>query len=133
MLPTLTLAAFSMALVARMTRGSMLEVLGQDYIRTARAKGLAERVVIYRHALRNAFIPVLTTLGLEFGSLLGGAVVVESVFSLSGIGRLTVEAIKSRDLPLIQGTTLFVAVVFSLVNLVVDLGYAGLDPRIRYD
>nr|PZN72847.1 MAG: peptide ABC transporter [Bacillota bacterium] len=132
-LPSATVALASIAFIARMTRSSLIEALREDYVRTARAKGVAERRVVFRHALRNAFIPVLTTLGLEFGSLLGGAVVVESVFSLPGIGRLTVEAIKSRDLPLIQGTILFVAVVFSLVNLIVDLGYAGLDPRIRYD
>lgn len=132
-LPAATVALASIAFIARMTRSSLIEALREDYVRTARAKGVAERTVVFRHALRNAFIPVLTTLGLEFGSLLGGAVVVESVFSLPGIGRLTVDAIKGRDLPLIQGTILFVAVVFSLVNLVVDLGYAGLDPRIRYD
>jgi ABC-type dipeptide/oligopeptide/nickel transport system permease component len=132
-LPAATVALASIAFIARMTRSSLIEALREDYVRTARAKGVAERRVVFRHALRNAFIPVLTTLGLEFGSLLGGAVVVESVFSLPGIGRLTVDAIKGRDLPLIQGTILFVAVVFSLVNLMVDLGYAGLDPRIRYD
>ncbi|MFO7275185.1 MAG: ABC transporter permease [Bacillota bacterium] len=132
-LPSATVALASIAFIARMTRSSLIEALREDYVRTARAKGVAERRVVFRHALRNAFIPVLTTLGLEFGSLLGGAVVVESVFSLPGIGRLTVDAIKGRDLPLIQGTILFVAVVFSLVNLIVDLGYAGLDPRIRYD
>ncbi|WP_374712920.1 nickel ABC transporter permease [Symbiobacterium terraclitae] len=132
-LPATTVALASIAFIARMTRSSLIESLREDYVRTARSKGLAERSVVFRHALRNAFIPVLTTLGLEFGGLLGGAVVVESVFSLPGLGRLTVDAIRGRDLPLIQGCILFVAVVFSLVNLIVDLGYAGLDPRIRYD
>src|SRR5690606_13730501 len=132
-LPTLTLAAFSMALVARMTRGSMLEVLGQDYIRTARAKGLAERVVIYRHALRNALIPVLTVIGLQFGSLLGGAVLTESVFAWPGMGVLLVNSIINRDYPMVQGIVLVYAVLVVLLNLVVDLAYGWADPRIRYD
>lgn len=132
-LPSLTVALGSIAFIARMTRSSLLDQLREDYVRTARAKGLQERIVVFGHALRNAFIPVLTTLGLQFGGLLGGAVVVESVFSLPGIGRLTVDAIKGRDLPMIQGAILWVALVFSLVNLLVDLGYAALDPRIRYE
>jgi peptide/nickel transport system permease protein len=132
-LPAVTVALSSVAFIARMTRSSLLEQLREDYIRTARSKGQVERKVVLGHALRNAFIPVLTTLGLQFGSLLGGAVVTESIFSLPGLGRLTVEAIKGRDLPMIQGALLYVALVFSLVNLAVDLGYAALDPRIRYD
>jgi peptide/nickel transport system permease protein len=132
-LPSVTIALSSVAFIARMTRSALLEHLREDYVRTARAKGLSERVVILKHALRNAFIPVLTTLGLQFGNLLGGAVVTESIFSLPGVGRLTVDAIKGRDLPMIQGAVLWIALVFSLVNLLVDLGYAALDPRIRYD
>lgn len=132
-LPSVTVALGSIAFIARMTRSALMDQLREDYVRTARSKGLAEQRVVFGHALRNAFIPVLTTLGLQFGGLLGGAVVVETVFSLPGIGRLTVDAIKGRDLPMIQGTILFVAIVFSLVNLVVDLGYAALDPRIRYE
>ncbi|HLN63857.1 MAG TPA: nickel ABC transporter permease [Symbiobacteriaceae bacterium] len=132
-LPAVTVALSSVAFIARMTRSALLDQLREDYVRTARSKGLQERVVIFGHALRNAFIPVLTTLGLQFGSLLGGAVVVESIFSLPGLGRLTVDAIKGRDLPMIQGAVLWVALIFSLVNLAVDMGYAALDPRIRYD
>lgn len=132
-LPSVTVALSSVAFIARMTRSALLEQLREDYIRTARSKGLKERLVVLKHALKNAFIPVLTTMGLQFGHLLGGAVVVESIFSLPGLGRLAVEAIKGRDLPSIQGTVLWVAVIFSLVNLLVDLGYAGLDPRIRYE
>jgi peptide/nickel transport system permease protein len=132
-LPAVTVAMASIAFIARMTRSSLLEQLREDYIRTARSKGLPERKVVFGHGLRNAFIPVLTTLGLQFSGLLGGAVVVETVFSLPGIGRLTVDAIKGRDLPMIQGAILWVALIFSLVNLLVDLGYAALDPRIRYE
>jgi len=131
-LPALTLGAFSMALVARMTRGSMLEVLDQDYIRTARAKGVRERVVIFKHALRNAFIPVLTVIGLQFGSLLGGAVLTESVFGWPGIGRLLVDSIFSRDFPLVQGVVMMYAVLLVVVNLAVDVLYTWVDPRIRY-
>lgn len=132
-MPTVTVAVASIAFIARMTRSALLDQLREDYVRTARSKGLPERKVIFGHALRNAFVPVLTTLGLQFGGLLGGAVVVETVFSLPGIGRLTVDAIKGRDLPMIQGAILWVALIFSLVNLLVDLGYAALDPRIRYE
>lgn len=131
-LPSLTLASFSVALVARMTRASMLEVLNQDYIRTARAKGLAERVVVFRHALKNAFIPVLTVIGLQFGALLGGAVLTESVFGWPGIGLLLVDSIFARDYPVVQGTVLIFSFMFILVNLVVDILYAYIDPRIRY-
>lgn len=132
-LPAVTVALSSVAFIARMTRSTLLDQLREDYVRTARSKGLKQSAVIFRHALKNAFIPVLTTVGLQFGHLLGGSVVTESIFSLPGLGRLAVEAIKGRDLPSIQGSVLWVALVFSLVNLAVDLGYAALDPRIRYD
>lgn len=131
-LPSLTVAFPSIAFIARMMRSSLLEQLSEDYIRTARSKGLRESVVIYRHALKGALIPVVTTLGLQFGHLLGGAVVVETIFSLPGLGRLTVDAIQGRDLPMIQGAILWIAVVFNLVNLGVDVAYVALDPRIRY-
>jgi peptide/nickel transport system permease protein len=131
-LPAVTLGAFSMALVARMTRGSMLEVLEQDYVRTARAKGVRERMVIFKHALRNAFIPVLTVIGLQFGSLLGGAVLTESVFGWPGIGRLLVESIFSRDFPIVQGVVFVYAVLLVIVNLATDALYTLVDPRIRY-
>jgi ABC-type dipeptide/oligopeptide/nickel transport system permease component len=132
-LPSVTLGLASSALIARMTRSSMLEVLGQDYVRTARSKGLAEPTVLRRHALRSALIPVVTVVGLQLGGLLGGAVLTETVFAWPGLGRLAVGAIYSRDIPLVQGAVLFTAVVFVLVNLAVDLLYALLDPRIRYD
>ena len=131
MLPTLTLAAFSVALIARMTRASMLEVLGQDYVRTARAKGLPEAGVVVRHALKNALIPVVTVVGLQFGALLGGAVLTETVFAIPGMGRLTVNAILNRDYAVVQGTILAGVFMVVLVNLVVDLTYAVLNPRIR--
>jgi len=119
--------------IARMTRASMLEVLRQDYVRTARAKGIGERVVIYRHALKNAMIPILTVFGLEFGYNLGGAVLTETVFSLPGIGRLIVEGIFARDYPVVQGAMLVVATTFVAVNLLTDIAYAFFDPRIRYE
>lgn len=131
-LPSLTLGANSMAIIARMTRSSMLEVIRLDYIRTARAKGLAEKVVITRHALKNALIPVVTVIGLQTGTLLGGAVLTEIVFAWPGIGRLLVEAILSRDYPVVQGVVLLVATTFILINLIVDIIYSYLDPRIRY-
>lgn len=131
-LPSLTLAAHSMAIIARMTRSSMLEVLRRDYIRTARAKGLSQRRVIYKHALRNALVPVITTMGLQVGNLLGGAVLTETVFTWPGIGRLLVDGILFRDYPVVQGTVLFITIAFVLVNLTVDLFYGFLDPRIRY-
>ena len=131
-LPSITLAAFSLAVIERMTRSSMLETLRQDYVRTARAKGLAERGVIYRHALRNALIPVVTVIGLQFGSLIGGAVLTETTFAWPGIGRLLVDAIGARDYPIIQGVVLLFAVVFIVLNLVVDLLYGYIDPRIKY-
>jgi ABC-type dipeptide/oligopeptide/nickel transport system permease component len=132
-LPAFTLAIGLMAVLARLTRSAMLEVLGQDYIRTARAKGLAERVVIFRHALKNAMLPVVTVLGLQLAGLLGGAVVTETIFSWPGVGRLAVDAIRTRDFPVVQGAVLVVSLAFVLVNLVVDVLYAYLDPRIRYD
>ncbi|MBM3135294.1 MAG: ABC transporter permease [Chloroflexi bacterium] len=131
-MPTITLAANSMAILARMTRATMLEVLRQDYVRTSRAKGLTERLVIFRHALRNALIPVITILGLQFGILLSGAVLTETVFAWPGIGRLLVDAISYRDYPVVQAVILVIAVGFTFVNLVVDVFYAFLDPRIRY-
>ncbi len=131
-MPSLTLALFSVALVARMTRASMLEVLNQDYIRTARAKGLRERTVIFRHALQNAFIPVLTVIGLQFGALLGGAVLTESVFGWPGIGLLMVDSIFARDYPVVQGIVLVFSALFILINLIVDILYAYIDPRIHY-
>jgi len=131
-LPALALASYSTAIIARMTRSTMLEVVRQDYIRTARAKGLSERVVVYRHALRNALIPVVTVIGLQMGSLLGGAVLTETVFSWPGIGSLLVNAILAGDYPLVQGSVIFIATVYVLVNLAVDMLYAFLDPRIHY-
>ena len=133
LLPVLSLAAALVAVVMRMTRSSMLEVLGQDYIRTARAKGVDETRVVTRHAFTNAAIPVVTVMGLQVGYLLGGAVVVESIFGLPGLGWVILQGIYQRDYPVVQGAVLFVAVVFVLVNLAVDLGYAWLDPRIRYE
>jgi ABC-type dipeptide/oligopeptide/nickel transport system permease component len=121
------------AIIARLTRSSMLEVLHQSYVTTATAKGLHRRVVIWRHTLKNALIPVITIVGLQFGNLLAGAVVVETVFSRQGLGRLLVDAILSKDFPTVQGTVLLVAVMYVLINLVVDLSYAVVDPRIRYE
>ncbi|MEW6523827.1 MAG: ABC transporter permease [Bacillota bacterium] len=131
-MPAVTLAANSMAIIARMTRSSMLEVIRLDYIRTARAKGLAERAVVYRHALKNALIPVITVLGLQFGTLMGGAVLTETVFAWPGLGRLLVDSISYRDYPMVQGVVLVVATGFILANLAVDVIYALIDPRIRY-
>ena len=131
-LPALTLSVVYMALIARMTRASMLGVLDEDYIRTAFAKGLAPRVVLVRHALKNASLPVVTTIGIGFALLIGGAVVTESVFALPGLGRLTVDAIVRRDYPVIQGVLLVVSGAYVLINLVVDVLYVVLDPRIRY-
>ena len=122
-----------MALIARMTRSAMLEVLGQDYIRTARAKGLVERRVVVRHALKNALVPIVTVIGVQAGYLLGGAVLTETVFAWPGVGTLMVQGILARDIPLVQGCVLVVALTFVLVNLFVDLLYAWLDPRIRYE
>ena len=131
-LPAVTLAAFPTALVARLTRSSMLEILNRDYIRTGRAKGLAERSVVLRHALRNAAIPVLTVIGLQIGALLGGAVITESVFAWPGMGKLIVDAIFFRDFPVVQTVLILSATVFVVINLAVDLLYTVIDPRIRY-
>ncbi len=131
-LPSITLAAFSIAFIERQTRSSMLETLHQDYVRTARAKGLVENVVVYRHALRNALIPVVTVLGLQFGALFGGAILTETTFAWPGIGQLLVSAINARDYPIIQGVVLLFAITFLVVNLLVDLLYGYIDPRIKF-
>ncbi|HEY0780632.1 MAG TPA: ABC transporter permease [Gemmatirosa sp.] len=132
-LPALALGTRSVAFLARVTRSAMLEVLGGEYVRTARAKGLAERAVVARHALRNALIPVVTVLGLDFGYYLTGSILTETIFSWPGIGRYVVNAISRRDLPAIQGSVLFLSAVFVFVNLLTDVAYAKADPRVRYD
>ncbi len=132
-LPVITLGTAGAAIIARMTRSSMLEVIGQDYIRTARAKGVKERVVIYRHALKNALIPVVTVVGLQFGVLLGGTVLTETVFAINGMGRLIIDAIRARDFPIVQGTVLVISLLFVLVNLLVDISYRFLNKRIDLD
>jgi peptide/nickel transport system permease protein len=131
-LPSVTLGMIASAIIARLTRSSMLEVLGQDYVRTARAKGLAWWGVVVRHALKNALIPVITIFGLQFGNLLAGAVIVETVFSRPGLGRLIVGGILAKDFPLVQGTVLFVATAYVMINVLVDIAYAFVDPRIRF-
>lgn len=133
LLPVLSLSAVLIAVVMRMMRSSMLEVLSQDYIRTARSKGLRERLVLARHAFKNAAIPVITVQGIQVGYLLGGAVVIEQIFGMPGIGWMILNGIYQRDYPVVQGGVLFVAVAFVLINLLVDLVYAYMDPRIRYD
>ena len=130
-LPAVALATIPMAIIARMTRSSLLDVLGLDYVRTARAKGLRERSVVLKHALRNAMLPVVTIIGLSFGLLLGGAILTETIFNLSGVGKTLFDAITSRDYTVVQGFTLVVAISFVIVNLVVDLLYTYLDPRVR--
>jgi len=132
-LPSLTLGFGMAAMTTRLTRSSMLDVVRQDYIRTARAKGLPERIVVYRHAFRNALIPIVTHIGTQFGSLLGGAVVVETIFAWPGVGRQAVDSIMRRDMPMIQGNVLFMCFIFVIVNLIVDISYSLIDPRIRYD
>lgn len=132
-LPTINLAVGQMALIARLTRSGMIEVLNADYTRTARAKGLPERTVIVRHALKNVLIPIVTVVGLSFGALLGGAIITESIFGLPGVGLLAIDAINNRDYPMIQGTVLLVAITFIFVNLIVDILYAFIDPRIHYE
>ncbi len=131
-LPAVTLSMFPLALFTRLTRSSVLEVLAQDYIKTARAKGLSQRVVLYKHALRNAFIPVMTIMGLNLGFLLGGVVVIEQVFDWPGVGLLTLNAVESKDFPLVVGAVTVAAIIFVTINLVVDLMYGVLDPRIHY-
>jgi peptide/nickel transport system permease protein len=132
-LPTFSLACVQMGFVARMTRSSMLEVLGQDFVRTARAKGLPEPYVVVRHGLHNAMVPIVTVMGIMVGALLGGAVVTEQVFSIPGLGRLIIGAVLSRDFPVIQGGLLFLALIYLTVNLAVDLLYAAIDPRVRLE
>jgi ABC-type dipeptide/oligopeptide/nickel transport system permease component len=130
-LPSLAVGAIPLAIIARLTRSSLLEVLGQEYVRTARAKGLRERVVLMRHAMRNALIPIVTIVGLQVGSLLSGAVLTETVFALPGVGTQLVDSIFARDYPVVQGFVVVVALVFASVNIIVDLSYSFLDPRIR--
>jgi len=133
LLPAIALGAFQAAVLVRATRSAVLEILREDYVRTARAKGLAELRVIRRHALRNAMIPIVTVMGIQLGQLVAGAIVLESVFALPGLGRLALGAIGARDLPVVQGVTLFVAASIVFINFAVDLAYAALDPRIRYE
>ena len=132
LLPSITLSVIYIALIARVTRASVLETLGEDYIRTARAKGLAEKRVLIRHALANAAVPIVTVIGIGVALLIGGVVVTESVYAIPGLGRLTVDAVLARDFPTIQGVILFFSFIYVLVNLVIDLSYVLLDPRIRY-
>jgi ABC-type dipeptide/oligopeptide/nickel transport system permease component len=132
-LPAITLATIPMAIIARMTRSSLLDVLGRDYIRTARAKGALERKVVRQHALRNAMLPVVTIIGLQLGLLLGGAVLTETVFGLAGVGTALFDAITARDFPIIQGFTLVIAATYVIVNLMVDVSYGYLDPRVRLE
>jgi peptide/nickel transport system permease protein len=132
-LPAFTLAFFNLALLSRLTRWALVEVLEEDYVRTARAKGQREQIVVYHHAFRNALLPIVTIVGLQFGNALGGAVVTETIYGWPGMGRLVVQAIGQRDFPVVQGAVLVLALLFSLVNLTVDLTYAAIDPRIRYE
>jgi peptide/nickel transport system permease protein len=133
LLPALALGFFQMAVLVRATRSAVLDVLGEEYVRTARAKGVAEGLVIVKHTLRNAMIPIVTVAGLQLGQLMAGSIILESVFALPGLGRLALGAITARDLPVVQGVTLFVASSIVLINFVVDLAYVVLDPRIRYE
>jgi ABC-type dipeptide/oligopeptide/nickel transport system permease component len=130
-LPAVAVGVHLMAMLARMTRSSMIEVLGEDYVRTARAKGLPEKQVVVRHALRNALLPVITIAGLQFGSLLSGAIVIEKVFARPGLGLTLLDAIAERNYPVVQGTVLVIAVIYVFVNTLVDLAYGLADPRIR--
>jgi peptide/nickel transport system permease protein len=130
-LPAIALGTIPMAIIARITRSNLLDVMGNDYIRTARSKGLGERLILFRHAMRNALLPLITVIGLQFGGLLGGAVLTETVFSLAGVGSFLVDAIEARDYPVVQGFTLVIALIFVFVNLMVDISYSFLDPRIR--
>jgi len=130
--PAIILAVQPLAVIMRMTRASMLEVLGQDYIRTAAAKGLSDRLVLFRHALKNAIIPVLTVIGIQLGSLIGGSVIIEQIFSLPGVAFYLLSGIYERDYPVVQGTVLFLSIVFIVINLAVDLLYGYVDPRIRH-
>jgi len=132
-LPSIALSSIPMAIIARMTRSSLLDVLGEDYVRTARAKGLRERMVLFGHALRNALLPIVTVIGLQLGFLLGGAILTETIFSWPGLGRLVVNRILARDYPAVQGSVIIIALTFVLINLIVDVSYVFLDPRIRYE
>ncbi|MEK6267209.1 MAG: ABC transporter permease [Planococcus sp. (in: firmicutes)] len=132
-LPAITLGTGSAAMIARMTRSSMLEVIRADYVRTARAKGVKEKNVIWIHTLKNAMIPIITVIGLNFGLLLGGTIITEKVFAINGVGRLMIDAIAARDFPMVQGSVLLVATLFVLVNLIVDIVYTYIDPRIKYE
>jgi peptide/nickel transport system permease protein len=132
LLPALALSVQLMAVEMRMVRSSLLEVLRQDYIRTARAKGLNERIVLLRHGLKNAFIPVITIIGIQLGAIMGGSIIIEQIFGLPGIGWTMIQAIFNRDYPVVQAASLFLAVIFVVINLLVDLTYAFLDPRIKY-
>ena len=132
-LPSIALGSMLSGVLTRLTRASVLEAMSQDYVRTARSKGLSQTSVLFKHALRNALLPVLTTVGMQFGSLLGGAVIIETIFSLPGLGMLSMSAVKFRDIPLIQGTVLVFAVAFVVVQLIVDMLYVLVDPRIRYE
>jgi ABC-type dipeptide/oligopeptide/nickel transport system permease component len=131
-LPAVTLGAFSMARIARLTRSGMLEVMGQDYVRTARAKGMSERGVILKHSLKNAAIPIITVVGLDLGTLLGGAVITETIFAWPGVGRLAVQAIMNRDYPVVQAAVFVLASIFIIINFLVDILYAYVDPRVAY-
>ena len=133
LMPTFTLSVFSMAFITRMTRSSLLETIGEDYVRTARAKGLREYAVLTRHALRNALLPIVIVVGLRFGYMLGGAVIIESVFAWPGMGQMFISAVGRRDIPMVQGVLLVFAISFLLVNIIVDVAYATVDPRIRYE
>jgi peptide/nickel transport system permease protein len=130
-LPSFSLGAMSAAVIARMTRSSMLDVTRQDYISTARAKGLSEKIITNHHMLKNAMIPIITAVGLQFGTLLGGSMLTETVFSWPGVGRLMIDSIKSKDIPLVLGSVIFLAIMFTVVNLIVDIVYAFVDPRIK--
>jgi peptide/nickel transport system permease protein len=130
-LPSIALGTIPLSILARLTRSNLLDVMGLDYVRTARAKGLGERLIVFRHAMRNAMLPLVTVIGLQFGALLGGAVLTESVFGLPGVGKFLIESIFARDYPVVQGFTLAIALIFVLVNLLVDMSYAYIDPRVR--
>ncbi len=133
LLPSVALGSIPMAIIARMTRSGLLDVLGEDYIRTARATGLRERAVLFSHALRNALLPIVTVIGLQLGLLLGGAILTETIFSWPGLGRLVVNRILARDYPAVQGSVIVIALTFVVINLIIDISYAYLDPRIHYD
>jgi peptide/nickel transport system permease protein len=132
-MPSIALGTIPMAIIARMTRSSMLEVLGQDYVRTAYAKGLRERTVIIRHALKNSFMPVITIIGLQVGGLLAGAIMTETIFSWPGMGKWVYDSILARDYPVVQVAVLVITLIVALINLIVDVSYIYLDPRIRYE